>query len=207
MKILTVKNALIAAAALPVLCGTSAFALTISTPMSLSDSYIIGTIDPITPGNSLAQNVSKINTLLGLTGPDNTLVTATVSGRDYATMHAGYSGSVSAANGDQSENHPSDPLASVPAGFDIVEAKYGPGVVVFYLGGSATTLPTSSASFVFANGGQPSGLSDWRAYNGADGTHIVPPEGTPNGLPDGGATMLLLGGGVSALAMLRRKLS
>jgi hypothetical protein len=204
MKILTVKNVL-AAAILPLLSSAS-FALTVSTPMSLDDPIIIGTINPITPGNSLAQNVDKVNFLLALVGADGVLVTGDdADSRHYETKHAGYSGSVTDVGG-ASEDDADEPGNNVvPAGFDIVEAKYGPGVVVFYAGGQSLTLPTSSADFIFANGGQPSGLSDWRAYDGDPEDPIVPPEGIPT--PDGGATMLLLGGGISALALLRRKVS
>lgn len=38
-------------------------------------------------------------------------------------------------------------------------------------------------------------------------SNVIPPEGNPNDLPDGGATAMLLGGGITALALIRRKVS
>src|SRR5215471_20248687 len=110
MKILT---ALKAAAIIPLLSSAS-FALTISTPLSLDPSYVVGTIDPVTPGNSVAQDAVKVQFLLDLTGPDGTLVTGDDGqSRHYETKHAGYHGTVDAL--DSADGN----TASVPSGFDI----------------------------------------------------------------------------------------
>jgi hypothetical protein len=207
MKILTVKNVVKAAAIVACMSGSVAFAAgtpapdPITSPVHLSDPWVIGTMDPVNisgdAGNSVADDASRIQFLLDLTSngsqPDS-------FGRVYNTDTAATYGGILDPNGTGGGS------TSVPAGFDLVLAKYGNGAIVFYLGGNATTLPTSSLEFTFTgNGDNGNNFSSWRAYDATPGNPIVPPEGFPT--PDGGATMLLLGGGVSALAFLRRKLS
>jgi len=210
MKILTVKNVLKAAALLSFATASNSFAdLALNPPLDLSDPFLIGTIDPVNApgdaGNSLADDAGRVQVLLNLTSADAPFPFTDAFGREYDTAHADdFGGTIDTSN--LVDLTQTGNTTAVPAGWDLVFAKYGNGAIVIFLGGEATTLPDNSLNFSFnGNGPNGNGFSSWRVYNGTEENPIVPPEGTPT--PDGGATMLLLGGGISALALIRRKLS
>lgn len=85
---------------------------------------------------------------------------------------------------------------SVGAGFDYVTGKYGSsGTAVWFLGGDAFVLPTKWANVPGITGNpKGGGLSHVTTY-GAETTTV----------PDGGASVALLGLGSLALAAFRRK--
>jgi hypothetical protein len=97
---------------------------------------------------------------------------------------------------------------NIVSGNEYLVAKYdGPngGLEVWYIGNLSghINIPATAAGTLF---GQPSdnqfGLSGTWVLNGAP-----PGVPTPPGVPDGGATVLLLGAALTGLGMLRRKLN
>jgi hypothetical protein len=191
MKILTAKNLIKAAMIAPLLSGTAAFALTINDP------GVVGTVKDASPPSF--DNV-YVQTLLNMGPSEHQFVpnNPPLGDHTYDTSSTDYNGLLSGAGHDGTGT-------TLDAGYDFAIAKYGNGNnnngggVVYYLPTFGLTIPGG-----FPFGDNANGLSGWTEFNASDIT-IIPPEGTPT--PDGGATMLLLGGGVSALAFLRRKLS
>lgn len=88
-------------------------------------------------------------------------------------------------------------VATVPAGFNYVLAKYdGPngGAVLFHLAGQAYTLPADSAGLWVNTAGQGYGLSNFTGYGSVS-------------VPDGGATLTLLGLGLTGILWMSRRLA
>ncbi|CEF48986.1 unnamed protein product [uncultured bacterium] len=159
--------------------------------LSINDPGVVGTIVTGEP-SSTANEVVYTNTLLGLaanTGP------VTISGHVYTTSSTDYNGTVSGGVQDSTGN------LVVPAGFDFVLAKYdGPngGDVVYALNGASITLPATSAT-IWVNGqGAGYGLSHFTVFN----PDVVI---NPHTVPDGGATVALLGLSMTGLAVARRR--
>lgn len=202
MKILTVKNALKVAVILPFLSGTATFAV------SLSDPNVVGTITKDNPSH----DTELLQDLLDITVAGTTTISDPFNGGNkhitFATDNPAYSGTVG-ADTTTTVGGNSQPVTT-DAGYDFIVAKYGNSAIVFYAGGNAIQLP-GTLQGIFPDdpdnngkGDNGGGLSGFVEFSGTVDL-VVPPEGTPT--PDGGATMLLLGGGVTALAYLRRKLS
>jgi hypothetical protein len=88
---------------------------------------------------------------------------------------------------------------TIDAGFDYALAKYGGGdnggYVLFYLGGAATTLPTASNTLWGRNNTEQYGFSHYTTF-------AVP---TQFDVPDGGATLMLLGAALGGLGFVRRR--
>ena len=112
----------------------------------------------------------------------------------YATSNVEYAGNLAApvqgASGD----------FTVDAGFDYALAKYGNaqaggGYVLFYLGGAATSLPTASNILWGAANTEQFGLSHYTTFVAT----------TQFDVPDGGATLMLLGAALGGLGFLRRR--
>ncbi|CEF48985.1 unnamed protein product [uncultured bacterium] len=170
--------------------STGAYAVTTLT-FAANDPLIVGSIVTGEP-SSPTDEAGYVNTLLGLganTGP------VTISGHSYTTYNNDYNGTVSGGVQDSSGN------LVVPAGFDFVLGKYdGPNGadVVWYLGGQSANIPADSAP-LFVNGQNHGyGLSHFTVFN-AD---VVI---NPHTVPDGGATVALLGLGMTGLAVARRR--
>ena len=84
---------------------------------------------------------------------------------------------------------------AVPAGWEYVWAKYdGPqgGAVLYYLGGAAVSLPSTSAPLWPNTAGQGVGLSHYTLFN------------PTTSVPDGGATVALMGLALGGLSLGRR---
>ncbi len=190
MKYLDIKKLTAGFAVLGCLVAGSASALTIDSP------GVVGTIVVGEPASD-ANEAIWVNYLLSL-GATTTSVANLgnpAANHTFTTGINDFNGTVSSASSlkDTTGNN------SVPAGYDFVLAKYdGPhgGDVVFATGGAAFTLPTAGDDFFTSNLGL--GLSHFVAYID---TSKTPP------VPDGGSTVLLLGVGLSALALAHRKLS
>ena len=84
----------------------------------------------------------------------------------------------------------SDPNFTNSGGYDWVVAKYGQDAEVFYIGDITGDVTLSNLT------GNQNGLSGYTRYN--PGTTTV---------PDGGATVALIGAGLTGLGLIRRKLS
>lgn len=82
---------------------------------------------------------------------------------------------------------------SISTGFEYAFGRYdGPngGYILWYLGGAAFTAPATSDGD--GNWGQAYGISHFTAFNGTS-------------VPDGGTSLILLGLGLGAIALFRRK--
>jgi len=211
MKILIPKTAVRAAVVIPLFALGSTFALT------LTDINTVGTVQPGTPA-SPADDLVYVNTLLGLSGSPGTVFanfTDTVGTHTYTIGGFDYAGLVSGPGVTIGKN---DALPT--SGDYLVIAKYAGGsgnphddlpsvggdVVLVDLGGTLVLPQTGESLFMNAQG-KGYGLSGATYFSFVPGEDVLlPPNGGPS-VPDGGATALLLGGGVTALAFLRRKLS
>jgi hypothetical protein len=185
MKITIFKSGTIGAGAVAMLFAASASAIPIYTggsPFGLNTPGVVGAVFDGSPA-SVADEVGYINHLLGITGLNQDV---TLGGHEYLTGVYDYSGFVSDGVKTESGNF-------VPSGSDFVLAKYGENDVVFYLGGNSVTLPLDGSSLIMNKPGNSGlGLSHFTTFGVA--------------VPDGGATVGLLGFGLLGLAMLRKKL-
>jgi hypothetical protein len=170
----------------------------------------LGTVDDgVAP--SVANEVGWVNEILGMT--INTTIPSTNPAGE-TLMRSG--------NADPGSHSVSTPPAGniflqgdpsqIGAGFEYLIAHYGGGgpdgsgdqvSAVFYLGGSAFDVPDNQADLLASLGLSPGdfniqgrgGYSGFTVYNGE--TRV----------PDGGATVALLGLGIAGLGALRRKIS
>jgi hypothetical protein len=185
MKKAMIKSGMIGAGVLAMLFAGSVSAIPIytgSSPFELSTPGVVGAIFDGSPA-SIADEAGYVNHLLGITGLNQD---ATIGGHEYLTGVYDYSGLVSDGAKTESGNF-------VPSGSDFVLAKYGENDVVFYLGGNSVTLPLDGSNLIMNNPGKSGlGLSHFTTFGVA--------------VPDGGATVGLLGFGLLGLAMLRKKL-
>ena len=145
--------------------------------------------------SSVADEVVYINNLLSL--PNSPLPnSATIDGHTYTKEKstAGLPAAVSA--GSTGVDSPANGSVDV-TGFTYLLAKYdGPngGDLVWYVGNltGVQTIPTNA----FGANDSQYGLSHWELFN----------PGTPPRVPDGGATMTLLGFSLLCLEAVRRKI-
>jgi hypothetical protein len=179
---------LAALAAFSVLTLTSARAVTLTINNGLGGAIggEVGTIIPASPA-SMADEVVYINDLLALVAP-------TASGR-YTTTAWDFNGTVSALGSTDNVNtnldngSPNPDFYNTISGFEYVLGKYGNAAVVWYLGGAEFVIPLT----LDVPGGQGDGLSHWIAFN--PGSKV----------PDGGATVVLLGLGLVGMSFIARR--
>jgi hypothetical protein len=165
------------------LAGTSAYAL------SITDPGVLGIIETGEPASD-ALETEYANTLLGqpLNSGPTTIQASNGDDHDYTRngLADPGSGSVSGPIKDETGN------TVVPAGYEYVLAKYdGPngGDVLWYLGGAGITLPSTSEPLWANPAGHGYGISHFTVFNS---------------VPDGGATVMLLGAALAGLGTVRR---
>jgi hypothetical protein len=165
--------------------------------ISINDPGVVGTIVSGEPA-SVSDEVWYVNSLLGLgANVVDQIITDPFNPFDdhkYSTSSTDYNGTVSDVG---SVRAIADDLGFSlhVSGFDYVLAKYdGPngGDVVWFLGGVGFDLPSDSSGLWSNPAGQGYGISHWTAFD-------------PHTVPDGGATVALLGLGLLGLAGLRRR--
>jgi hypothetical protein len=193
MKLLLKKSALLVSVASMAL-GSQAFALSID----LSDLRYLGFIDPSTPASATQEAIS-INDLRGVLPAGEPVPvladidgTGAVTGADVGRTGVATTGTPAAtATGATQGIAPSGTSINI-TGYSYLLAKYGTTAHVWYVAGLTGTqsIPLNEPSSL---GGQ--GQSHYSVYN--PGTSV----------PDGGATVALLGLGLAALAMVRRKIA
>ena len=171
---------LVALAGLSVLLASSASAvvLTINEGLGGAVGGMVGSIDPGSPAD-LDSEVVYVNNLLALGANAFT----TISGHDYDTTAWNFNGTVAVAG---TLNYPTNPPLTGPEGFTYVLAKLGNTSFVWFVGGEAFDLSS--------NFGQGNGLSHWAAFTP-----------TTKKVPDGGATVVLLGLGLVGMSFLARR--
>jgi hypothetical protein len=179
MNLKTITKLTAAVAVFGFTMATQATAINYSTP------GVVGSVDPGSPA-SLANDVIYVNNLLGVVGANTT---TTISGHVYHTGATDYSGSVSAVGAFLGGTD-----TSTTVNYTWVIAKYGDTDVVFNMADFGGPLPTSGENIVVNQNGGGLGISGWSGFGGSR-------------VPDGGATVALLGLGIAGLGAMRRKLS
>jgi VPDSG-CTERM motif len=111
----------------------------------------------------------------------------------HATSNTEYAGNIAAPNQGLSGD------LTIDAGFDYALAKYGGGdnggYVLFYLGGAAATLPIASNTLWGRDNTEQFGFSHYTTFVATDTFDV----------PDGGATLMLLGAALGGLGLVRRR--
>ncbi len=197
----TAKLGLLLVALVVCLAGatTAGAALVFSNPLSYSTPGVVGTRDT---DNNNSQNPDDILTyaqqILNVTGL-GTVYEYDSADKKYIKLSTvkDYSGTLKA----DSYLKPEPLTFSVPVGWDYVAAKYdGPeaGIVLFYLGGQAATIPQYPYSF-WTTKTEKYELSQWVAFKAVEPGPVVP---EPTTILAG--ALLLLPCGASVLRALRR---
>jgi hypothetical protein len=166
------------------LIGTTAFGV----PLTINSEGVVGTIDGISGETSPATEAIWLQHLLDM--PNDAVDLEFGTTFRTRTEDPQYSGTIDAANFWKDD----DGGLSVPAGWEWVMAKYdgqNAGYVVWYLGGAAVDLPLTSWSIWANASGEGYNLSHFTVFNSI-------------GVPDGGATVLLLGASLAALGLMIR---
>jgi hypothetical protein len=151
--------------------------MSVAKALSLSDAGVVGKVVPGTPA-SVTEERGYVNKLLSMGANQST----TLSGNTYTTGATDYNGTVT---GGTQNNTGSNAGAT---SFLYVLAKYGQDSWVFNMNDFAGNIPLN-----IGTGGQ---LSHYTGF----GTRTTT-------VPDGGATVALLGVGLLGLGAVRRKLS
>lgn len=149
----------------------------VASALSYSDANLVGTygakFSPGTEEDTIAQHLLDM--------------TANAVDGFYKTGTNEFSGTLGESNKDESGN------TQVGAGWEFVMAKYGNYGILFYLGGNAFTLPSSSSP-IFINTKSPEqpgfGLSHFTTYNR---------------VPDAASTAGLLALGLGSLGLMARR--
>jgi hypothetical protein len=158
--------------------------------LTLTDAGVVGTVEPGTENSSVANEVIWANYLLSLAANQTTSFDANSSGsaENYKTGPTDYNGTLT--GGTQISG------STDVSGYTYVLAKYdgqNAGYVLFNVADYGNTIPSTSASIWLNEQSEGYNLSHFTGFGG-------------NGVPDGGATMLLLGAALSALGFANRKL-
>lgn len=165
------------------LMGAASFAISFTSPLSYDTAGLVGTIDGKLANNSPSTQLMAAQALLDVVG------LGAVSGVYTTGNLVDYSDTL---NGDV--NQTQGTALSIPVGYDYVLAKYGgknAGYVLFYLGGQSATIPQYPYSF-WSGKTKQYALSGWTVWNGS------------SRVPDGGATVMLLGTAIVVLGIIRR---
>ncbi|MEO6004941.1 MAG: VPDSG-CTERM sorting domain-containing protein [Opitutus sp.] len=171
---------------LSVLLLSSASAVTLvltgNTGMGGAAGGLVGSIDPGSPAD-LDSEVVYVNNLLNLPAGAFTTIPTDGKNHDYSTTAWNFNGTVSGAG---ALNYPDNPPTTGPSGFTYVLAKLGNTSFVWFVGGEAFDLSS--------NFGPGNGLSHWVAFTP-----------TTTKVPDGGATVVLLGLGLVGMSFIARR--
>jgi len=179
--------------------GVMACGLFLATPsqaLTLNDLGVVGAIDTGTQNSSVANELEWANYLLGLANN----VDVTVDGNTpldgenerYRTRTSGTSYSGTLTGGVQVQGNPAEPLTYNVSGYTYVLAKYdgqNAGYVLFYVPDTSGSI-TGISSPLWGTGGQYA-LSHYTYFGRTS-------------VPDGGATLTLLGLALAGLGAVRR---
>ena len=179
------KKTLIFAIAMALVLGFSATSAN-AAAFTIGDAYYLGSIDPGSPASE-ADEAGYINHLIGMTAPSGPTV---FEGHSYVRSALGgaFPDAVEAGSSRDFEA----PFGPVNVeGWTYLLGKYGNVDYVWYVAGQTGEwgLPANDA-VPGAGGGQ--GMSHYTLFN-------------PTSVPDGGMTLILLGGALVGLEALRRK--
>ena len=196
-----VRLPLVATLALTMFCATSAAAL----PLTYSSPGVVGTIDGVIDGGvgaelsygqallDMAMNASSNDLSLPCIGATNNFH----DGHCKTTNTAlNYSGTLTNLLGDGAKIESPQGSQLTVIGFQYVLAKYdgaNAGYVLFYLPDFGNTIPINPDNF-------------WTATAQYSISHLTRFNGTTTTVPDGGATLGLLGLGLVGLSYVRRRL-
>lgn len=180
------------------LAFSTAQAVTITSPMSLSQQFIVGIHDGQEANSNIATETLIAQAILNLS-----------LGQDLGPYHANdvfdYSGTITSNGGQHNDVTVGDGVVSIPAGWGGALAKYdGPngGYVLFVFGGTASTIPEFPYDF-WTSETDKYRISHYTLFSGTGG--ITP---TPTGVvPEGGAGVALLGSLLLGMAGVRKLIS
>ncbi len=162
-----------------------------ATTLSYADGRYLGYYTPPEPADATSE-AGYINTLLTLSGG----FTSTIDGVFYSRIGSSVPGPFDAADPADSDKDESGTYSGIDVtGWTYLIAKYdGPqgGGMVWYVGG--LTNVDVPASWPDPPGGRKGGLSHYSLYN--SGSYLT---------PDGGMTLMRLGGALLGVGALRRK--
>ena len=190
------KNKLIVTTLTLGLIAMSAHAITITSPLSYNTVGLVGTYDGKLGNSSVPQEIIAGQAILDAIG------LGTIAGPVHTDNIFDYSGTLSITGAFQGGAG----ATSIPAGWYYALAKYAgqnAGYALFYLGGTASTIPAAPYN-IWTTGTDQYALSHWTVFNGSN--EINPTDGG-NGVPDNGSTLTLLGMAMTGLGLVRRKLS
>lgn len=165
-----------------------------SKAITINDPDVVGIIVSGEPA-SIANEADWVNQLLAL-GANAVNVPSVPAGHLLSTSSTDYNGSVSAVGAFKINNGDAGFSLNV-SGYQYVLAKYnGPngGDVVYYLNGAAFTLPGNSDLLWENRSGQGYAISHWTGF------------GRTENVPDGGATITLLGMALAGVGFVRSKM-
>jgi hypothetical protein len=188
MKAVKLKYCVVAAA-LALFMVPGAYAV----PLTLDDVGVAGIVEPGTENSNVANELAWANYLLGLGANTSVAYDANGDGNaeDYTTGANDYNGTLS--GGTQIQGGAND-----VSGFEWVLAKYdgkNAGYVLFNVADYGTTIPSTSEDLWVNKRGNGYGLSHFTGFG----------DRPPNGVPDAGSTLGLLGLTLIGMGLIRRK--
>jgi hypothetical protein len=189
---------LVAVLSFVVLGSTQSWALTINDPgvVGAVGGEALANAD-VTTERAAAQHL--LDMLLGTSDP----VGCSLANSCYQTSNTEYSGTLQGGTKSDPDLGLGDHAYQVPGGYQYAFAKYdgdNAGYVLFYLGGTATSLPQYSNS-IWWNG------TDVNSYQISHFTVFGTPEvpDPRSSVPDGGSTAALLGSALVGFGLMRRR--
>lgn len=192
------KSKLLVVAALGLAFAGAASAVTITSPMSLSQQFIVGI-------HNGQQGNSNPTTEAGIAQAILDLAQGQTSGFNQSNTAFDYSGTITLIGPQVSSGFDGVDGVAVPAGWGGAIAKYdGPngGYVLFAFGGQASVIPEFPYNF-WTTQTDKYQISHYTLLSGTGG--LTP---TPTGtVPDGGSMIALLGMALGGLELARRKFS